>query len=261
MTICRRKRSSSFSSRSLLQPWRDASLASGAWGRIIWSITLGQNFTAPAIAMSMKVTPMIGARTVLKRSNSPLRLKRTLNSTRDRMSSTKAAVMMACPKFSCSTPASPRRRSAMPTLVGARAVPAEMPSGFIAFPNAIISKVPTMSGRMVPRTATQQAGTPTTLAFSKSKCMPLSKIMSATPAWPISVKTSGRRPQWWLISPSHDFSRHSAKLLYLMPPPPPERRRPWSGAPEEVSGPPAPRSPLAWRPTPGAAVVGWPWPR
>mmetsp|Transcript_98017 Transcript_98017/g.292841 ORF Transcript_98017/g.292841 Transcript_98017/m.292841 type:complete len:211 (+) Transcript_98017:71-703(+) len=210
MTICRRKRSSSFSNRILLQPRRESSLASGAWGRRIRSITVGQNFTAPTIAMSMNVIPMIGAKTVLKMSNSPLRLKRTLNSTNDRMSSTKAAVMMACPKFSCSTPASPRRRSAMPTLVGARAVPAEMPSGFIAFPNAIISKVPTMSGRMVPRTATQQAGTPTTLAFSKSKCMPLSKIMRATPARPISEKMSGESSQRCRTSASQVLSRHSS---------------------------------------------------
>jgi len=62
---------------------------------IIPSMTLGQKCTAPYIAMSMKLMPIMGAHTVLNMSKSPPRLKRILNKTRDRMSSTKAAVMMA----------------------------------------------------------------------------------------------------------------------------------------------------------------------
>mmetsp|Transcript_61189 Transcript_61189/g.189552 ORF Transcript_61189/g.189552 Transcript_61189/m.189552 type:complete len:374 (+) Transcript_61189:1217-2338(+) len=253
MRICRRKRVSSFSRRILCRrPVASPSLVSGTCSKIISSMTLGQNFTAPTMATSMKAMPIIGAKTVLKMSKSPVKLNRTLNKTSERMSSTKAAVMMACPKSICSTPASPRSRSAMPTLVGARAVPAEMPSGCRGRPKAIISREPTMSGRMVPRTATKQALTPTTRAFSKSKCMPLSKIIKATPAWPMSVNTSGVRPQWWLTSASHRFWRHSAKVVYSAPPPPPpESRRP-------------PSLPCAttWWLAPGltadAAVLPWP---
>lgn len=49
------------------------------------------------------------------------------------------------------------------------------------------------------------------MAFSKSKCIPLSKIMSATPAWPINVKTSGVNWHSWEISEWHVFSRHSCR--------------------------------------------------
>mmetsp|Transcript_29418 Transcript_29418/g.68373 ORF Transcript_29418/g.68373 Transcript_29418/m.68373 type:complete len:235 (-) Transcript_29418:933-1637(-) len=127
-TICRRNSSSSCSKRMRRQPVRPAvSLLSGACGMMILLMTVGQNFTARPMAKSMNAMPMIGARTTLKRSNSPPKLKSTLNNTRDRMSSTNAAVMMACPNCCWSTPASPSNRSAMPTLVGARAVPAETP--------------------------------------------------------------------------------------------------------------------------------------
>mmetsp|Transcript_94858 Transcript_94858/g.263863 ORF Transcript_94858/g.263863 Transcript_94858/m.263863 type:complete len:236 (+) Transcript_94858:1356-2063(+) len=208
-------------------------------------MTRGQTFTAPTMAMSMKAMPMMGAQTVLKASKSPPRLKRTLNSTSDRMSSTKAAVMMACPKFSCSTPASPRSRRAIPTLVGAKAVPAEMPWGMKGFPKITIRTEPRIRGKMVPRTATAQAGSPTVLAFSKSKCMPLSKIIRATPAWPISVKTSGVKEQWWLMSASQLFWRHSVKESYLMPPLlPPESLRPASSSWPTPLWPPWPPGPL-----------------
>ena len=79
------------------------------------------------------------------------------------MSSTKAAVMIACPKFSFKTPASPNNRKAMPTLVGARAVPAATPVGKTGNPKATVSKVPASKGKTVPKTATMQDFRPTTL--------------------------------------------------------------------------------------------------
>mmetsp|Transcript_61186 Transcript_61186/g.189536 ORF Transcript_61186/g.189536 Transcript_61186/m.189536 type:complete len:373 (+) Transcript_61186:948-2066(+) len=252
MMICPKKSASSFSSRILRRPVALSSRRSGTRGMIISSMALGQNFTAATMAPSMKAMPMMGARTVLNKSKSPPKLNNTLNKTKERMSSTKAAVIMAWPKSCCSTPASPKSRRAMPTLVGASAVPAETPWGIMGKPKATRRTVPTMSGRIVPRAATQQALTPTTRAFSKSKCMPLSKIIKATPAWPMSVNTSGVRPQWWLTSASHRFWRHSAKVVYSAPPPPPpESRRP-------------PSLPCAttWWLAPGltadAAVLPWP---
>mmetsp|Transcript_13601 Transcript_13601/g.29261 ORF Transcript_13601/g.29261 Transcript_13601/m.29261 type:complete len:226 (+) Transcript_13601:754-1431(+) len=186
-----------------------ASFFFGTLARMYWGRNFGQKLTANHMAKSMKATPMIGAITVLNMSNSPPKLNNTLKSTRERMSSTKAAVMMAWPKFSWRTPASPRRRSAMPTLVGASAVPAEIPSGMKGRPNITVKALPTISGRIVPRTATQQAGRPTILAFSKSKCIPLSKIIKPTPAWPIKVKKSGKLPQLSDTSCSRSFTKHS----------------------------------------------------
>mmetsp|Transcript_114412 Transcript_114412/g.369692 ORF Transcript_114412/g.369692 Transcript_114412/m.369692 type:complete len:211 (+) Transcript_114412:1038-1670(+) len=206
-----RKRISSRVKRILLRPVACTSLTSGAHANTTDSIAQGQNFTAATMARSMNMMPMIGKRIVWTALNSPPRLNKTLKRTSDRMSSTKAAVMIAWPKFSCNTPASPSNRNEMPTLVGARAVPAEMPWGMPGFPYAMTRRQPVASGMIVPITATTHAQGPTSLAFSKSKCMPLSKIMRATPACPISVKTSGVSEQWCLTSASHVFSRHSPK--------------------------------------------------
>mmetsp|Transcript_53557 Transcript_53557/g.135281 ORF Transcript_53557/g.135281 Transcript_53557/m.135281 type:complete len:213 (-) Transcript_53557:28-666(-) len=167
----------------------------GMRGKMTSLMKYGQNFTAATMAIPMKITPTTGNTTTLITSKSPRKLKRTLKRINERMSSTKAAVMMACPKSCCRTPASPKSRSAIPTLVGASAVPTETPSGRSGLPYNTVRIVPVMSGKIVPSTATQHAFGPTILAFSKSKCMPLSKIIKATPAWPIKVNTSGVSPQ------------------------------------------------------------------
>mmetsp|Transcript_74735 Transcript_74735/g.216906 ORF Transcript_74735/g.216906 Transcript_74735/m.216906 type:complete len:236 (-) Transcript_74735:114-821(-) len=106
-----------------------SSLVFGSRGRMYLLIAKGQNLTAMTMATPMKTTPIMGLTTVFIASKSPLRLKRMLKSTNERMSSTKAAVMMAWPKSYCSTPTSPSNRSAMPTLVGAKAVPTATASG------------------------------------------------------------------------------------------------------------------------------------
>mmetsp|Transcript_98141 Transcript_98141/g.219901 ORF Transcript_98141/g.219901 Transcript_98141/m.219901 type:complete len:208 (-) Transcript_98141:1057-1680(-) len=205
-----KKSTSSLVRRILPRPLASSSLSSGTMGNNFCSMAHGQNFTAAYIATSMNAIPMMGLMTVEKTWKSPPKLKRMLKRTKDRMSSTKAAVMMACPKFSCKTPASPNKRNEMPTLVGANAVPAEMPSGTNCLPKAITNKEPAMRGKIVPTTATTQAGRPTWRAFAKSKCMPLSKIINATPAWPMRVKTSGVRLQWWETSASQLLSKHCA---------------------------------------------------
>mmetsp|Transcript_71864 Transcript_71864/g.171729 ORF Transcript_71864/g.171729 Transcript_71864/m.171729 type:complete len:207 (-) Transcript_71864:816-1436(-) len=173
-------------------------------------MNLGQQRTARTVAKTIRATPKTGFTTTATMSNSPPNEKSTLNRIRDRMSSTKAAVMIACPKFSCKTPASPSSRRAMPTLVGASAVPAEMPCGKNGFPYTIVKAAPVTSGRTVPMTATTHALGPTTFAFSKSKCIPLSKIINATPACPINVNTSGVSWHSCEISASHVFTRHSS---------------------------------------------------
>mmetsp|Transcript_67555 Transcript_67555/g.148096 ORF Transcript_67555/g.148096 Transcript_67555/m.148096 type:complete len:223 (-) Transcript_67555:961-1629(-) len=119
-TIIRRKRTSSVC--GTLAP-----SFTGTLGSSHPLMNFGQNAIAAYIAMSMRAMPTTGFTTTWTKSNSPPKENRMLNKTRDRMSSTKAAVIIACPKFSCRTPASPKRRKAIPTLVGANAVPAEIP--------------------------------------------------------------------------------------------------------------------------------------
>mmetsp|Transcript_148896 Transcript_148896/g.361525 ORF Transcript_148896/g.361525 Transcript_148896/m.361525 type:complete len:235 (-) Transcript_148896:127-831(-) len=90
----------------------------------------GHTITAMTDASAMKMQPNKAGRRVFTNVNEPPpMLKRMLKSTSDRMSSTKAAVMMVWPKGWSSTRASCSSRRAMPTLVGAKAVPAATPSG------------------------------------------------------------------------------------------------------------------------------------
>mmetsp|Transcript_78132 Transcript_78132/g.238959 ORF Transcript_78132/g.238959 Transcript_78132/m.238959 type:complete len:248 (-) Transcript_78132:423-1166(-) len=206
--------------------------------------------------------------------NSPVKLNNTLNKIKDRMSSTNAAVMIACPKSSCKTLASPKRRRAMPTLVGARAVPTEIASGRKGFPKAMVKRAPVINGKIVPSTATTQAQGPTFPAFSKSKCMPLSKIISATPVCPMRVKKSGDNWQSVEIFDSQLLTRHSSTLPYE--PPPPKRRCPpwplWSpcslaslwppaseSSPPCSPWPPCPSLTFPWCPEPPCSPLTFPW--
>lgn len=63
----------------------------------------------------MTHTWMFIRKTHLSSSVFSLQLPCNIRGTKDKISSTKAAVMMAWPKFSWRTPASPRRRKAIPT--------------------------------------------------------------------------------------------------------------------------------------------------
>lgn len=127
--------------------------------------------------------------------------------TRDRMSSTKAAVTMACPYSRSRARASVSILIAMPTEVGARDTPAAIPSGYAGKPKATMMPIPPRSGRKVPPTATIVALNPTwctansqcslssTLqrtfrSIMKSTCSPDSVIIRVTPIRPSNFRLS-----------------------------------------------------------------------
>jgi len=96
----------------------------------IQTINGGHTFTAAMIATTIKMQPHINGRKV-KKVMVPRRLNSTLNKISESTSSTKAAVITACPKNVWSAPASCRSFRAMPTLVGAKDTPTASPSGKI----------------------------------------------------------------------------------------------------------------------------------
>mmetsp|Transcript_70584 Transcript_70584/g.200322 ORF Transcript_70584/g.200322 Transcript_70584/m.200322 type:complete len:294 (-) Transcript_70584:233-1114(-) len=192
----------------------------------------GQNTTAMTVATIMKPTPTTDQKKVSMKVIAPVPSpmeKRMLKRMRERMSSTKAAVMMVCPNSMCRTWASLKSRREMPTLVGASAVPAARLSGMRGLPGPpqgarCSSAAPATSGSAVPITATTHAGGPTLATMLKSKCMPLSKIIIATPVWPTRVKMSGK--SWQFVSTwcLHSPTRHSPYDPYSSLPPPASRR-------------------------------------